>query len=115
MSDGVIATAISLAVSAAFWLFTPWLLLAGRLSWLRLLPQALLTAAGLTVLAAASAYYLPEAMAGSGRQFGFIGAAFVLLSWLFSAAFVVVTAAVIGAALTRTLPRIEAAADDPDA
>jgi membrane protein len=100
--DGAAATATSLVLSAVLWLFTPWLLLARTIRWHRLLPQAILTAASLTALGAVSAYYLPRAVAASGRQFGFIGAAFDLLSWLFVASFVVVAAAVAGAPATGT-------------
>jgi membrane protein len=103
LTDGTVATAISLALSSGLWLFTPWLLLGRRLPWLYLLPQAVLTAVGLAVLGVLSAYYIPEAMSNSGRQFGFIGVAFVLLSWLFAASAVVVVAAVIGAEATKSV------------
>lgn len=103
LADGTLATAISLALSSCLWVFTPWLLLGRRLPWLYLLPQAVLTAAGLAVLGVGSAYYMPDAMSSSGRQFGFIGVAFVLLSWLFAAAAVIVVAAVIGAEATKSM------------
>jgi membrane protein len=105
LSSGPAATAIALASSAAMWLFTPWLLLARRVSWRRLLSQALLTTAGLTALGVAFVYYVPSTMATSARQFGFIGAAFVLLSCLFAAALVVVVAAVLGAGGARRSAR----------
>jgi uncharacterized BrkB/YihY/UPF0761 family membrane protein len=68
-----------------------------------MLPQAVLTAVGLALLGVGSAYYMPDAMSSSGRQFGFIGVAFVLLSWLFAAAAVLVVAAVIGAEATKSM------------
>lgn len=106
VADGAVATGIALGLSACLWLFTPWLLLARRLPWPRLVPQALLTAGGVSLLGVASAYYMPDAMATSGRQFGFIGVAFTLLSWLFAFAAVVVVAAVVGAA-AAPLPAAE--------
>jgi hypothetical protein len=42
-------------------------------------------------------------METTGRQFGFIGVAFVLLSWLFAAAAVVVVGAVVGAEATKSM------------
>jgi membrane protein len=105
VADGTTATAISLAASACLWLVTPWLLLGRRVPWHRLLPQAVLTALGLSLLGIGAAYYVPAEMASSGRQFGFIGVAFVLLSWLFAVAAVVVVSAVVGAALVERGPR----------
>jgi membrane protein len=42
--DGALGLAVSLALSTALWLCTPWLLVAKRVSWPRLLPQAVLSA-----------------------------------------------------------------------
>jgi membrane protein len=99
--DGVVATTVSLACSAAMWLFTPWLLIGRRLPWQRLLPQALLTALGLTALGIASVIYMPRAVASAAAQFGFIGVAFALLSWLFAAALVLVVTASLGSTLVE--------------
>ena len=50
--DGALATGVSLAATSAMWLFTPWILIGRRVPWHRLLPQAVLTALGLTALGA---------------------------------------------------------------
>jgi membrane protein len=97
--DGVLAFALSLALSTALWLCTPWLLVARRVSWRRLLPQAFLAAVGLAALAIAGAIYLPRAVASTSAEFGVLGVAFTLLSLLFALTFVVVVAAAIGATL----------------
>jgi membrane protein len=99
--DGAIAIGVTIALSSALWLFTPWILVGKTIRWQLLLPQALLTSAGLTTLAVASAVYLPRAVASAANQFGFIGVAFALLSWLFLAAFVLVAAAALGATIAR--------------
>lgn len=99
--DGALATGVSLAFSCAVWLFTPWLLIGRQLPWQRLLPQALLTAFGLTALGIASAIYMPRAVASAAAQFGFIGVAFALLSWLFASALVLVVTAALGSTLVE--------------
>jgi membrane protein len=97
--DGRAATVASISLSCALWLFTPWLLVGKRLPWRRLLPQAVLTALGLTALAAATAIYMPRAIGSAAAQFGFIGVAFSLLSWMFAAALVLVVTAALGSTL----------------
>ena len=60
--DGRLATVVSLAFSTGLWLMTPWVLVGTRISWRRLLPQALLTAVSLDVFGAASVLYMPHAV-----------------------------------------------------
>ena len=65
-------------------------------------PQAVLTAAGLASLGVASAIYMPHAVASAASQFGFIGVAFALLSWLFAGALVLVVTAAVGSTLVES-------------
>jgi len=102
--DGALATAVSLACSCAIWLLTPWILIGRQLPWQRLLPQALLTAFGLTALGIASVLYVPRAVASASTQFGFIGVGFALLSWLFAWALVLVVTAALGSTLAEPTP-----------
>jgi membrane protein len=88
----------SLLLGAMTWLVTPYVLLGRRMAWRRLLPGAALAALGMTTLAGFSLVYLPHSIASSARQFGAIGVAFALLSWLVLAGFVLVGAAAGGAA-----------------
>jgi membrane protein len=99
--DGAAAVVVSIALSCALWLFTPWLLVGKRLPWRRLLPQAVLTALGLMALAGATAVYMPRAIGSAAAQFGVIGIAFTLLSWMFAAALVLVVTAALGATLAE--------------
>jgi membrane protein len=97
--SGVLAFSVSLALSTALWLLTPWLLTATSIPWRRLLPQALLTAVGLLALAIGSAFYLPRAVASASAQFGILGVGFTLLSLLFAISLVLVVTAALGATL----------------
>jgi membrane protein len=99
--DGAVSSAVTLALSCALWLFTPWILVGKAIPWRRLLPQAVLTAFGLTALGAAATIYMPRAVASAAGQFGFIGVAFALLSWLFVISLVLVAAAALGATLSE--------------
>jgi membrane protein len=56
-----------------------------------------LTALGMTILGAGSVIYMPHAIASAAEQFGTIGVAFALVSWLFAAALVLTVTAAIGA------------------
>jgi membrane protein len=99
--DGVVGLIVSLGLSTLLWLLTPWLLVAKRVPWRRLLPQALLSAVGLLALGVAAAIYLPRAIATTSAEFGVIGVAFTLLSLLFTVAFVLVVTAALGATLAE--------------
>jgi membrane protein len=91
----------SLAGTLVLWLATPYVVLGRRLPWRRLVPQALLAAAGMAVLRAGSALYMPRAVSSASEQFGTIGLAFTLVSWLFSVALVLVATAAVGACLSE--------------
>jgi membrane protein len=95
--DGWSYDLISLAGTFALWLATPYLLLARRVPWRRLIPQAALSAAGMTVLSGGLLIYAPRAIENSAEDFGAIGVAFTLLTILWAAGFVLVTAAGVGA------------------
>jgi hypothetical protein len=90
----------ALAVSFVLWLVTPYVLLARRVPWRVLVPQAGLSAAGMTILGAAAVISAPHAISTSAAEFGVIGVAFTLLSLLWAGGFVLVTAAAIGSYLT---------------
>jgi membrane protein len=94
--DGGARWAVSLSGTFAFWLATPYVLLGRRVPWRHLVPQAALTAVGMTVLTAGAALYAPHAVTTSAEQFGAIGVAFSLLSLLWAGGFVVVVAAALG-------------------
>ena len=99
----------SIAIAAGLWLMTPYVLLARRIPWRRLVATAVLTGVGMTGLELASAIWMPHSVATSAEEFGVIGVAFALLSWLVAAGMVLVGAAsggsVIDAHLRARRPR----------
>ena len=96
---GVPALTVTVAVasSTALWVWTPYLLLGGRLSWRRLLPSAIISGIALSVLTAASVLYLPGTIERSAELYGLIGVTFTFVSWLFATAIVIIAAAIVGA------------------
>jgi membrane protein len=95
--SGAVAFAVGLGFSTALWLVTPYFLVAKRIPWRRLVPQALLTALALDALTIAGAVYLPHAFESASREFGVLGVAFTLLSLLFAISLCLVAAAAVGA------------------
>jgi membrane protein len=102
-SHGVTRLLLSIGLSGLVWLITPYMLLGRRVSWRRLAPTALLTGFGMTVLALCSAIWMPHSVATSAAQFGTIGVAFALLSWLVGYGLVLVIAASGGAVIEARL------------
>jgi len=96
---GVAELGLSLAVSTLLWLVTPYVLLGRRVAWARLAPTALLTAIGMGAVSLASAIWMPHSVATSAAEFGTIGIAFALLSWLVCFGMVLVVTAAGGAVI----------------
>jgi membrane protein len=102
-TGGVPRVALTIALSDVLWLLTPYVLLARRVAWRRLLPAALLTGIGMTALGVGSAIGMPRTVKTSAEQFGAIGIAFSLLSWLVVFGIVLVAATAAGAVIDRRL------------
>lgn len=98
--DGTARLMLALIGSFGMWLVTPYILLARRLPWRRLVVQALLTAVGMTIASACAALYVPRAITSAADQFGAIGVAFTMLTLLWGAGLVIVVAAALGAAIS---------------
>lgn len=97
---------VTVATSTLVWAWTPYVLLGGRVEWRRLVPSAVLAAVGLAVLTAASVVYMPETIEQSAESYGLIGVTFAFASWLFTAALVIVGAAIVGAEASERPPRL---------
>ena len=88
---------VTVATSTALWVWTPYVLLGGRIGWRRLLPSAVITGVALSVLTAASVLYLPGTIERAAELYGLIGVTFTFVSWLFTTALVIIAAAITGA------------------
>jgi membrane protein len=93
----VLADMTALAVSVAVWLFTPYVLLGGRVRWLTLVPTGVLTALALGITSLVGKLYLSRDMTTSAERYGLVGVAFVIVTWLVVVSVVILVAAAIGA------------------
>lgn len=103
LSGGLWRVLGSIALAAVAWLVTPYILLGRRISARRLVPGALFTAIGMTGLSVATVIYLPHSLTTSARNFGTIGIAFAILSWLVGGGFVLAGSAAAGAVALERL------------
>lgn len=103
---GGVVSHVMLFISATLvWLFTPYILLAGRIPFRSLLPTGLLTAAALGIFGFFSAIYMPEAVSNSGERYGLVGVSFSIVSWLIGVGVALVLTAAVGAvAAERWVP-----------
>lgn len=100
---GVTRIVLSIGLTTLLWLVTPYVLLARRIPWRRLVPAALLTGIGMTALSVGSVIWMPRTVSSSAEQFGAIGVAFALLTWLVGAGLVLVVATAGGAVIDERL------------
>jgi membrane protein len=97
---------VTFAGGWALWTGSGWILLGGRVRLRLLAAGGLLTTVGFTVLRRLSAFYLPTLVASNQEQFGLLGVAFTLYSWLSACAFIIVVATVVGAVLAEDPGRL---------
>jgi membrane protein len=109
---GLLYAITAIALGAAFWGWTPYLLLGKRIPQRRLLPTGILTAAGISLYSVGTALFIPTIFTHNAERYGLIGIAFGLVTWLFAYAGVVVVCAVIAATWDRHRLELQAAAQD---
>jgi membrane protein len=97
---------LTLILNSLLWTWAPWLLLARRVSWRRLLPGGVIMGGCTVATSIAGGVYLPRALVSASRQFGALGIAFTYIGWLFIVAFVLVCSTVLGAVLARDESRL---------
>jgi membrane protein len=90
----------------ALWTGAGWILLAGRVRPRLIATGGLLTAFGFAILRRVSALYLPNLVTTNQQQFGLLGVAFTLFSWLTVCSFVIVVATVVGTVLAEDPGRL---------
>lgn len=110
----LVSLIIALSTGGILWLFTPFVLLAGRVAWQKLVPTALLTAIGMTGLSIGSVIYMPGAIAESADRYGSIGIAIAIVSWLVGIGFVLTCCAAVGAVLGGEIDRAPEPAGAPE-
>jgi membrane protein len=92
----VLVGTASLVTSTAFWWFSMWLLLGGRLSWRELFPSALATGVCWLVMEIGFRLTMSATITSDYRRYGAVGVVFAVMSFLVAVGVVVVLGAVLG-------------------
>jgi membrane protein len=87
---------IVLIGATAFWWFSMWVLLAGRLSWGHLFPSALATGVCWLGMVIAFRLTLSASIASDYRKYGSIGVVFAIMSLLIAVGVVIILGALLG-------------------
>jgi hypothetical protein len=104
---------VAAVAAAALFLWTPGILLGGRVPWRNLLPTAAVTGGAMLALGIGSAIVMPGVLSHNTERYGLIGFTFSIVSWLFGAALVVIASAVLGRLIDQEHRRQEAARTHP--
>jgi membrane protein len=97
VGGGVLVVVVSFAVATAFWWFTMWLLLAGRMSWAELFPSALATGlfwAGMQIVFRLT---MSDMIVSNYAKYGAIGVVFTLMTLMVAIGVVIILGAITGA------------------
>jgi membrane protein len=92
----VLLFVIGLIVFTAFWWFTMWFLLAGRISWRDLFPAALATAICWIGMEVVFSIIFSSTVISYDKKYGPIGVIFAFMSWLIAIGIVIILGAVVG-------------------
>jgi uncharacterized BrkB/YihY/UPF0761 family membrane protein len=84
-----------IVVTTAFWVWTPYFLLHGRIGLRPLLPGAFLTALAVGVATSVSRFFLGSDLNSSGKAFGAFGVVLALLAWSFTLTTITLACAVL--------------------
>ncbi|MFC4784025.1 YihY/virulence factor BrkB family protein [Nocardioides sp. MAHUQ-72] len=88
---------VELAIGILAWWLVSWLLLSRRAPWSLLLPGAAVSATGQALTGWVGSIWIPHLVQSNTEQYGVIGVAIAILSWLVVLAFLIVASAVVGA------------------
>jgi membrane protein len=96
VSDPLAQRLVAAVGFGVLFLWTPYVLLGGRLAWQRLVPTGAITGAAMLIVSVGAAIALPGMLTHSTVRYGLIGFAFTIVSYLFVASAVIIAAAALG-------------------
>jgi membrane protein len=97
----LVAPLLSVVASFLVWTSVPWLLLARRIAWRRLVPGGALTAVCTTIYAIASTVYMPRLLESYSLRYGLFGVTLALIGWLLCISFIIVATTAIASEFDR--------------
>jgi uncharacterized BrkB/YihY/UPF0761 family membrane protein len=110
----VVANLIVLPITAAFLVWSGWVLSAHRIEWKALLPFGVLGGVLLAIYLIAAAVYMPHLFSTYASRYGVIGAVLAMISALFCVMVVLVASAAVGREVHEELGRIRRGVRPPD-
>lgn len=102
-TDGQLKIALLIALQAFVWIMTPLILCARRLTTAQILPAGLLTTLGMSALSVGSAIWLPHSVETSAAEYGVLGVAFAIVSWLVGAGLTLAGTTIAGAVISEAI------------
>ncbi|MER6033994.1 MULTISPECIES: hypothetical protein [unclassified Streptomyces] len=105
---GLVALACEAPVTAAFLVWTGWILSARRISWPDLLPFGVTGAVLTATYSVGATIYMPRLFDSSVTRYGVVGAVFAMISALFAVMLSLVASAALGREVRDELARIRA-------
>ena len=100
--DRLLLVPVSAVAGLVLWTSIPWLLLARRLDWRRLLPSGALASLATALYGVATSIYMPSLIERYSERYGLFGITVALIGWLLCISVVLVVSAVIGVVLDRS-------------
>ncbi|GAA1977241.1 hypothetical protein GCM10009798_43060 [Nocardioides panacihumi] len=97
----VFGLGVEMVMMSAIWWGTSWVLLFGRVGWLRLTTGAVLAGAVTVIYTHLSGLLMPAYVSANARQFGTLGIILSLSTWLIGLAAVLVGSALVGRVVTE--------------
>ncbi|MFI9329901.1 YhjD/YihY/BrkB family envelope integrity protein [Kitasatospora sp. NPDC052868] len=111
---GVAAAAVEAPVTAAFLVWSGWILTARRIAWRALIPFGAVGGVLVAVYSVGATVYLPHLFSSSATRYGAVGAVFATLSALFGVMVVIVGSAALGREVREELVGIARGERPPD-
>ncbi|MGW7362393.1 hypothetical protein ACWGI8_02960 [Streptomyces sp. NPDC054841] len=103
---GLVALVCEIPVTAAFLLWSGWILSAKRISWVDLLPFGVTGAVLTAAYSVGATIYMPRLFNSSAARYGVVGAVFAMISALFALMLALVASAALGREVRDELSRI---------
>jgi uncharacterized BrkB/YihY/UPF0761 family membrane protein len=110
----VVASVLTLPLTAVFLVWGAWTLSARRIDWRDLLPFGVIASALTAIYSIGASVYMPHLFSTYATRYGVIGAVFAMISALFCAMLVVVGSAALGREIRDELDRIRRGERQPD-
>ena len=110
----LVASLLVLPLTAAFLVWSGWILSAKRIDWQDMVPFGVIASILTAIYSVGAAVYVPDLFSSYATRYGLIGAVFAMISTLFCIMLVLVGSAALGREVNDELDRIRRGERPPD-